>query len=103
MRAKRLRFTPEAREDLASIRSRLSAVASPRIAGRIIERIREHITALRETPELASPRPEYGEGCRFSVAGPYVIYFSYDGADMIVLRVLHQARDRDEIMGGGGQ
>ena len=102
MKAQRLAYAAEALEDLASIRSYWRRVADPQLAASMITRIRATIRTARELPSAGAPRPEYRPNCRFVVQHPYVIYYDYDGRTMIVLRVLHAARDRDEIMGGDG-
>ena len=37
------------------------------------------------------------------ISGSYVAYYSIADGEMIVLRILHQARDRDAIMRRGVQ
>lgn len=103
MRARRLRYAAEALSDIASIRAYLKEHAGPLIAAKMQMRIRAAIAGAREMPSAGVPRPEYRPDCRFVVEHPYVIYYDYDGETMIVLRVLHWARDRVRIMGGDDQ
>lgn len=100
MRVKRLRYALDARLDLAEIRSYLRKNASAKVAARMLERIRGRVAATREWPLSGVPRPEYHRNCRFAVERPYMIYYLYDGEEMVILRILHAARDRDSVMRG---
>lgn len=100
MRARRLAYAQDALGDIDGIRAYLRREAGGVAASRMIERIRAAIRKAREMPAAGVPRPEYRSSCRFVVARPYVIYYDFDGDALIVLRVLHQARDRDRLMGG---
>lgn len=95
----RLQYTVGARQDLSDIRSYLRNRASPAVAARMISRLRRTIAAARQTPEAGTPRPNFGDHCRFVVEKPYVIYYACSDGVMTILRVLHAARDRDAIMG----
>lgn len=54
-----------------------------------------------ETDALTgAPRPEFGEHMRLMIARPYVLYYDVTDATVVVLRILHQSRDRDSIMRG---
>jgi len=62
-------------------------------------RLREAVAGAREMPFAGAPRPEYRPTCRFVIQHPYIIYYDFDGEQMIVLRVLHWAQDRVRLMG----
>ena len=98
MRAKVLRYAPEARQDLADIRAYFHSRAGPAVAARMLVRLREAVAAIRDQPLTGTPRPEFGANCRFAVERPYVIYYDFDGGQLAMLRILHQARDRGAIM-----
>lgn len=51
-------------------------------------------------PETGVARPEFRPDCRFVVEHPYMIYYVFAHGEMVVLRILHAARDRDSIMRG---
>jgi plasmid stabilization system protein ParE len=98
MRARRLCYTLTAKHDLQEIRDYLRREAGPRVAARMLSRIRSAVARARETPRLGTPRPAYRQNCRFILSRPYVVYYDFDGVTMSMLRVLHQAQDRDVIM-----
>jgi toxin ParE1/3/4 len=97
--AVRLQYAAGARGDLADIRSYLRREGSPAIAQRMVVRLRRAVAAAQAMPQSGAPRPEFGEHCRFVIERPYVIYYACAGDVMTVLRILHAARDRDQIMG----
>ena len=100
MKARRVRYDANAIRDLTEIRAYLTSRYGSQSAGRVVKRLRECVRRQCEIPKAGTPRPEYGENCRFVVEPPYVIYYDYDGRMLSVLRILHQSRDRDAIMRG---
>lgn len=50
-------------------------------------------------PRAGVARPEYRPNCRFVVEKPYLIYYDFDGRLVLILRIIHQAQDRDAIRG----
>ena len=48
-------------------------------------------------PDSGSPRDGLAPGLRATFYGSYVIYYRTGGAELIVIRVLHGARDREAI------
>ncbi len=71
----------------------------PVAAANIIEAVLERIAALADMPFTGVPRPEFGETVRLATSGRYVIYYEADQGSLVILRILHAARDRDAIMG----
>ncbi len=49
--------------------------------------------AIEEHPTLARIRPEIGKGIRLSIYGSYVVIYRIEGDDVVILRVVHGARD----------
>ena len=96
-------ITRSAEEDLTQIERWWVREASSAIADRVLGGIEEKITRLADTAPLGASRPEYGQDVRFVRAKPYVIYYRIAENRVIVLRILHQARDRDAIMGGSSR
>lgn len=66
----------------------------------MIARVRRKIATAREMPEAGTPRPEYDPACRFVTIRPYVIYYIVSERVMTIVRILHWAQDRDDIMRG---
>lgn len=94
------RVSPEAEQDLDQMEVWLSANWGPQAAANTVETVLQRIAALEEAPFSGSLRPEFGEAVRFVTAGRYVIYFEARPDRLNILRILHQARDRDAIMRG---
>jgi toxin ParE1/3/4 len=71
---------------------------SPRAAARIVSTIRNRISVL-ETDELAQMgRPGLVEGTRELLEYPYIIVYAVyqDRNEIVVLSIVHGARDRDQ-------
>ena len=91
----RLLVTPEARDDLERLRSRLAA-KSPRAARRAGVVIAEALVRLRDYPQLGRPVAGLGSEFREVVVdygeSGYVARYRYDGAAdaVVILRIRHQ-------------
>ena len=88
----------EAERDIDEMEAWLLENWGPLAAADIIEAVLDKIAALPDMPHAGAPRPEFGESVRFVTAGRYVIYYEASANDLVVLRILHAARDRDAIM-----
>jgi toxin ParE1/3/4 len=84
--------------DLADIRQYLLREAGPAVSSRVVKRIRLKLASIERMPYSGSLRPEFGDGVRFHVSGPYVLYVQVNDQSVEVLRILHAAQDRDAIM-----
>jgi toxin ParE1/3/4 len=96
-RAKRAVFAPAAHEDLLQAWQHL-ADQSPNTADRWVDAVDPASTRLAGFPALGRARDELVVGVRSFPVGKYLIFYtiSPDGVD--VLRVLHGARDLDELL-----
>lgn len=65
----------------------------PRRALSFIDELRRRCARIAETPKAFSARPELGAGIRCSLHGRYVIFFRASKDRVLILRVLHGARD----------
>lgn len=92
------RVSSEAERDLDEMEAWLLDNWGPSAAANVIEAVLERIAALAEMPLAGTPRPEFGAAVRFVPAGRYAIYYEVGGEGLVVLRILHGARDRDTIM-----
>jgi toxin ParE1/3/4 len=92
----KVEYSPDAKADLREIWDYVSADSQIQ-ADRLIERFREKLGHLARWTGLGRPRPEFTRGCRSYPFGKYCFYFRpiVDGIE--VLRVLHSARDLDQI------
>jgi len=57
---------------------------------------------LREFPQAGIMREQVAAGLRVSFAGSYAIYYLHDERELVIVRVLHGARDAAAIAEHGG-
>ena len=88
----RTRFTPAARDDLSEIR-RYIARDNPVRAKSFIEDIRAHCRRLAINPLSHPVEPALDATARKAVHGSYLIFYDAQDDGILVLRVLHGARD----------
>lgn len=100
---RRLRWSSLALEDLASIRTYLRLEAGERVAGRVVAGIRDRVRKVRDAPLSWEERPDWGQGVRRALFGPYLIVYEVDDAHVGIIRVLHGALDLDAIFFGDGE
>lgn len=63
-------------------------------ADRMLDTIEDQARTLASQPLMGRARPELGAGVRsWPTSTPYVLFYLSDGDGIIVLRVLHHARD----------
>lgn len=74
------------------------ALDSERAAERVIARIYEAEGKLAEYPELGRGRPELGPTVRSWAVEPYVIFYSVEPEAVVILRILHGARDLGDLV-----
>lgn len=87
-----------AEQDIDEMESWLTQNWGPVAAANIIEAVLDRIAALADMPFTGAPRPEFGEAVRLATSGRYVIYYEATDDSLVILRILHAARDRDAIM-----
>ena len=95
---RKLQFGDSAQTDLRMISLYLAREAGPRVAAKQLRRLRDRAVRLRDMPRTGPSYDDHGDAVRFVPCGPYVIYYQVTTAEVIVLRVLHAAQDRDAIM-----
>jgi toxin ParE1/3/4 len=88
---------PAAEDDLDGIWLHIAA-DSPQAADRLIDRIEAAEQRLLEFPGLGRERPELLEGVRSWPVGPYLILYRVDRPRLVIIRVVHGARDLDSLM-----
>lgn len=87
-------MTDEAEAEIDNI-FRHIARDKPNAAGRFVERLRNQILALDQSPRRCPVAPEDGiEGLhiRHLIHRPYRVIFAIDGKTVVILRVRHGAR-----------
>jgi toxin ParE1/3/4 len=91
----RIRFTAAAENDLLELWVYI-AEENPAAADEALDEIKTSVSALAEQPEMGRARPELADGLRsMPTRTPYIVYYEPDREGVLVLRVLHHARDVD--------
>lgn len=87
-----IKMTANARADLDAL---WNSVAQHNIdsAEKLMERLNYRIQSLAQFPETGIPRPEIYEKLRLLVEGDYVVLYLARDEMVIILRVVHGARD----------
>ncbi len=91
-----LRLTPQAENDLEELWLAI-ALDNPSAADRLLRRIAIKLERLAQFPEIGSPKPEIAPSARILVEGNYVILHEVVGDTVEIVRVVHGARDLDEL------
>lgn len=92
-----LLITPLAEQDLEAIGDYI-AQDNPRRALSFIEELRNQCERIARNPQGYRTRPELGEGLRSCAHGHYVIFFEANAQDVLIIRVLHGARDLPNLL-----
>jgi len=88
-----VRFTRSAQDDLLEIWL-LIAQDSATSADNILNMIAHEAELLSQQPFMGRARPELGSGIRsWATASPYILFYTVVNGAVVVLRVLHHARD----------
>ncbi|MBU0621235.1 MAG: type II toxin-antitoxin system RelE/ParE family toxin [Gammaproteobacteria bacterium] len=91
----RIRFTHSAETDLLELWVTI-AEENFTAADETLDAIQATVTLLGTQPEMGRARPELAEGLRsLPTTTPYLIFYLPDDDGLLVVRVLHHARDID--------
>jgi toxin ParE1/3/4 len=85
-------FSVQAEADLEGIADYIAA-DSPARALSFVSEIRKHCNKIERAPRAYRLRPELGSAIRGCTHGNYVILFATIDGDVLIVRVLHGARD----------
>jgi toxin ParE1/3/4 len=88
--------TQESDQDLLEIAAYI-ARDNPRAADALIDKIDQKLQLLAQFPGLGPERPEFAEGLRSFPIGNYIIFYRRIEDGIVVVRVLHGARDLRRI------
>lgn len=91
----RIRFTNSAETDLQEL---WLTIAEENLvaADESLDLIQATVSLLGAQPEMGRARPELADGLRsFPTRTPYIIFYVPDEDGLLVIRVLHHARDID--------
>lgn len=89
----RLRLTRLARADLHDIGRYTRQRWGDEQCTIYLTRLDAALRTLAETPHIGRERPDIRPGLRSHPHERHVVFYRIDGADLVVLRVLHHARD----------
>lgn len=91
----RIRHTNAAETDLLELWLAI-AEDNPIAADESLDFIQSTVSLLATQPEMGRARPELADGLRsFPTRTPYVIFYVPDEDGLLIIRVLHHARDID--------
>ena len=68
----------------------------------LVDRIKQDCEPLRHFPLAAPARENFAPGLRVSFSGNYAIYYMHDEHAVVVIRILHGARDAAALAEHGG-
>ena len=85
-------FTVQAERDLEEIGDHIASDSPPRAVA-FVRDIREHCAKIAASPLAYVVRPELGENIRCCAHGRYLILFQPSDQEVLIVRVLHGARD----------
>ncbi len=94
----RLAFTPRAEQDLEAIADYIAA-DNPTRALTFVRELRVQCQRITLNPPGYRLRPELGEGIRSCAHGHYVIFFESNSDAVLIVRILHGARDIPAVLG----
>lgn len=100
MRTFTVQVTYDAQRDMDDAELWLVENAGARAAASVVDAFADCLDRLRSDALMGAPRADYGPDTRFLPAGAYLFYYDVTGERVVVLRVLHRARDRDSLMRG---
>jgi toxin ParE1/3/4 len=87
---------------LAEIWATLAAEASEQIATRFVTAIEAHFEPLRHFPFSGPAREQLAPGLRVTFQNPYAIYYMPQESAVVIVRIIHGARDIAEVAERGG-
>lgn len=89
-------LSKEARQDIDDI---LIYIAADQVDAAVLsnDRLDELFWMLADNPRAGRERPELSEGLRCFPLGSYLIFYRLWAGRVTIARVLHSARDLDEI------
>ncbi len=88
----RLAFTPLAEHDLEAIADYIAA-DNPKRALSFVRELRAQCQRITLNPSGYRLRSELGDGIRSCAHGHYVIFFESEPDAVVIVRILHGARD----------
>jgi toxin ParE1/3/4 len=91
-----IRLSRLARTDILDIWTYVAA-DNPAAADHVLERIERVLQSISEHPEMGRERSEIMPGLRSFAVMSWVVFYRIADESVVVARVLHGARDLDEL------
>jgi len=76
--------------------------AGEAVATDFLDRVGKTMHVVRQSPLMGTTREQFGVGLRVTFHHPYAIYYQVSGQELIIVRVLHGARDATALAEQGG-
>ena len=76
--------------------------ASEQVANLFVRAIEAHFEPQRHFPLSGPTREQLGPGLRVTFCSPYVIYYLPKADALVIVRVIHGARDMADLADRGG-
>jgi toxin ParE1/3/4 len=92
-----VRLTPRAKRNLQAIWRHI-AEDNPKAADRLITRIFDKLERVGTHPGIGGPRPELSKDARLLIEGNYLVIYEPKPNFVLVVAVVHGARDLREIL-----
>jgi toxin ParE1/3/4 len=89
-------FAPVALQDIEEIGDYIHA-ENPLATLRLVAALRARCAGIADMPSIGAPRPSLWPHLRSVSFRRYVIFYTTDGTDVRIERVLHGARDIDAL------
>ncbi|HEY2707035.1 MAG TPA: type II toxin-antitoxin system RelE/ParE family toxin [Caulobacteraceae bacterium] len=93
----RVRRTRQAEADLEEIWMHIAS-DNPDAADRVLERLVTAEDRLGDFPELGQARPDLAENMRYWPMPPYLIFYQVGDDHVLIVRVVHGARDLPRLI-----
>lgn len=93
----RLDVSAAAEADLAAIAEYVAA-DSPAAALRLLQKLRQKLSALAGAPGIGRARPELGADLRSLAVGSYLVFYRERPDRVEIVRILHGARDLGPLL-----
>jgi toxin ParE1/3/4 len=87
---------------LAEIWAALARAAPEQVATQLVAAIEAHFEPLRHFPLSGAIREQLAQGLRVTFHTPYAIYYLALPDALVIVRVIHGARDIAAVAEGGG-
>jgi toxin ParE1/3/4 len=93
----RVKLSVLAQEDLISVWEYYSGASNIETADQLLHRLNTKINSLADFPDRGVLREDLKIGVRMSVEGKFLIFYEPYKATVLILRVIHGARDLNEL------